>query len=105
VTAVVLAVRFACEVAAVVAIVWWGWTLAGIGAGIVVVVVWGFFIAPRARNRLPDPYRLGAALVIFGFATAGFWEVGQHALAVVFAVAAVATALLDRAWPEPVPGP
>ena len=104
-SAVNLAVRFACEVAAVVALVWWGWTLAGIGAGIIVIIVWGLFIAPRAARRLPDPYRLGAELIIFGFATAGFWEVGRHALAIVFAVAAVVTALLDRVWPEPVPGP
>jgi Protein of unknown function (DUF2568) len=105
VSALNLAIRFVCEVAAVVALVWWGWALAGIGAGIVVVVIWGLFIAPRSWNRLSDPYRLGAELIIFGFATAGYWEVGRHVLAIVFAVAAVVSALLVRRWPEPVEGP
>ena len=38
-------------------------------------------------------------------AVVALWEVGQHALAIVFAVAAVGSALLVRVWPEPVPGP
>jgi hypothetical protein len=105
VSAVNLAVRFACELAALAALAWWGWPLAGIGAAIVVAVIWGLFVAPRARRRLPDPYRLGVELVIFAFATAGFWVVGRHTVAVVFPVAAVGSALLVRVWPEPVPGP
>jgi len=103
VRATVLGVRFVCEIATIVALVWWGWVFAGIGAGITAAVIWGLFIGPRSWNRLPDPYRLIAELIIFGFGTAGFWEVGQEALAIVYAVAAVVTALLVRRWPEPVP--
>src|SRR5258708_31700254 len=40
-------VRFACEIAAVVAVVWWGWPVWGIVAGILVCVVWGAFVAPK----------------------------------------------------------
>jgi hypothetical protein len=41
-----LAVRFACEVAAVAGLVWWGWPVAGIVAGAAVIVFWGAFVAP-----------------------------------------------------------
>ena len=102
IAAVNLAVRFACEVAAVAAIVWWGWPWWGILLGALTIGVWAVLIAPKATRRLPDPYRFGIELVIFGFATVGLEEVGHGTLAVVFAVLAVATAGLVRIWPEPI---
>ena len=99
-----LALRFACEVAALVAVGWWGWTvfwMLGIVLPLVVAAVWGSFIAPKARRRLPDPARLGVEAVIFTAATACFAGVGQPVAAAVFAAAAVVTALLVRKWPEP----
>ena len=97
-----LVVRLLCEIAAIVALVWWGWPVYGILAAIGVVLVWWAFIGPKSRQRLPDPYRIVLELGIFAVATAGFYEVGQTALAVVFAVAAVVSAALVRVWPEPV---
>jgi len=97
-----LAVRFLCEIAAIVALVWWGWPIYGILAAIGVVLVWWAFIGPKSRQRLPDPYRIVLELVIFALATAGLYEVGQMALAVVFGAAALVSALLVRVWPEPV---
>ena len=99
-----LAVRFACEVAAVVALVWWGWPVLGIVLGLAVIALWAVAVAPKSARRLPDPFRFAIELVIFGCATAGFAGVGHPVVAVVFAVAAVATAGLVRRWPEPVPG-
>jgi hypothetical protein len=104
-----LALRFACELAALVAVGWWGWTVSpvlGIVLPVVVAAFWGAFIAPRARRRLPDPGRLAVELVIFAAATACFVAVGQPIAGVVFAAAAVVTSLLVRKWPEPIgPGP
>jgi hypothetical protein len=100
-----LVVRFACEVAALVAVGWWGWTvfwLLGIVLPLAVAVVWGAWIAPRARRRLRDPGRLAVEAVIFAAATASFVGVGQPVAAAVFAVAAAGTALLVRSWPEPI---
>ncbi len=97
-----LTVRFACEVAAVAALVWWGWPWLGIVLGVVVILVWGAVVAPKARRRLRDPWRLVVELVIFAAATAAFAAVGRPIPAIVFAVAAVVTALLVRRWPEPV---
>jgi hypothetical protein len=39
---------------------------------------------------------------VFAAATAAFVSVGRPAIAAVFAVAALITALLVRVWPEPV---
>jgi hypothetical protein len=94
-------VRFACEIAAVIAVAWWGWTVLGILAGIAVIAVWGVWVAPKAKRRLPDPIRLLVELGIFALATVAFFEVGQSIVAVVFAVAAVATAGLSRRVPAP----
>jgi hypothetical protein len=104
VSAANLVLRFACEVAAVVALVWWGWPLLGIAAAIVVILFWGAFVAPKSPRRLRDPLRLACELVIFAAATAAYVAVGRTIVAIVFAVVAVATALLVRRWPEPVPG-
>lgn len=94
-------VRFACEIAAVVAVVWWGWPILGIVAGAVVIAVWGAWVAPKAKRRLHDPVRLLIELGIFVLATVAFVEVGQSALAVVFAVASLATAGLSRRVSSP----
>jgi hypothetical protein len=94
-------VRFGCEIAAVVAVVWWGWPVLGIVAGAVVIAVWGALVAPKARRRLRDPLRLVVELAIFGLATLAFAEVGQTVIAVVFAVAAVVSAGLSRRYPAP----
>jgi predicted histidine transporter YuiF (NhaC family) len=94
-------VRFACEIAAVVAVVWWGWPVLGLLLGIAVVVVWGAWVAPKARRRLPDPMRLLVELGIFALAAVAFAEVGQTAVAIVFAAASVLTAGLSRRIPAP----
>src|SRR5260221_13884616 len=100
-----LALRFACELAALVAVGWWGWTVSpalGIVLPLAVAAVWGAWIAPKARRRLPDPLRLAIELVIFAVATASYAAVDQTVTAGVFAIAATVTALLVRKWPEPV---
>ena len=91
-----LAVRFLCEIAAVVAIVWWGWFWPGVVEGAAVIVVWGAWVAPKAPRRLPDPLRLAVELAIFTVATFGYAHVGQEVLALVFVCAAAATALASR---------
>jgi hypothetical protein len=92
----VLGVRFACELAAVAGVVWWGWPWLGIVGGAAVVVIWGAWVAPKARRRLADPVRLVIELAIFAGATAGFISVGQTGVGIVFAVAAVGTAFATR---------
>jgi hypothetical protein len=104
VSAANLTVRFACEIAAVVGLVWWGWPYVGIVLGVAVIGFWGTFVGPRAPRRLRDPLRLAGELVIFAAATVAYVAVGRPVVGIVFAVAAAVTALLVRRWPEPVPG-
>jgi uncharacterized membrane protein YfcA len=101
-SAVNLTVRFACEVAALAAFVWWGWPVVGILAAVAVAVVWGSFVGPKARRRLRDPLRLAVELVIFALAVAALVGVGHPVLGAVYGVAALVTAVLVRRWPEPV---
>jgi Protein of unknown function (DUF2568) len=97
-----LAVRFACELAALVAFVWWGWPIVGWLIAIGVAAMWGLVVAPKATHRLPDPPRLLVELVIFASATVAFYWTAGAVVAVVFGTLAVVTAGLVRLWPEPV---
>jgi hypothetical protein len=105
VSALNLTARFACEIAALVAVAWCGWEITpvlGFVFPALVAGAWGAFIAPKARRRLPDPGRFALELVVFAAATAAFVSVGQTAVAIVFAAVALVTAALVRRWPEPV---
>jgi hypothetical protein len=105
VSALNLALRFACEVAALAAVAWCGWRInpaLGVVFPLVVAGVWGLWIAPKARRRLSDPPRFVLELAVFAAAAAALVSVGQPLLAALFAAAAVATATLVRVWPEPV---
>jgi hypothetical protein len=100
-----LAVRFACEVAALAAVAWCGWRInpvLGVVFPLVLAALWGAWIAPKARRWLSDPVRFVLELAVFAAATAAFVSVGRPVIAAVFAVAALITALLVRVWPEPV---
>ncbi len=65
-------------------------------APVAVAVIWGIGIAPRARRRWPDPWRLGVEIVLFLGAAAGLAAEGWLAWAVVFAVAAIGIAVAVR---------
>lgn len=66
----------------------------GIGAPLLVAVVWGLVMAPRARIQLPLPAHLALFVVIFGAATVALWLTGQPTLALAFAlVSALSKAL------------
>jgi Protein of unknown function (DUF2568) len=103
---VTLTVRFLCELAMLAALAYWGfgvgsWLL-GLGAPLLAAIVWGAFVAPRARWPVRAPVRVVIELVLFGVAAAGLAVAGQPVPAVVLGVAAVTTSLLN-AWQEPRP--
>jgi hypothetical protein len=104
-----LALRFlVAELGALAAFVWWGLdrggfaVVLGLAAAAVVVLLWGAFVAPRARRRLADPARLVLEVVIFAAATAALVDIGHPVLAAAFLVVAILTTALVRVWPEPV---
>jgi Protein of unknown function (DUF2568) len=100
---VTLAVRFLCELAMLAALAYWGfivgdgigaWML-GVGTPLLAAVVWGAWVAPKARWPVPMPVRVVIELVLFGAAVGGLTVAGQPALAVVLGVAALVTSLLN----------
>jgi hypothetical protein len=99
---------FVLEVAAIVALAWWGFTtggnvvvdiLLGIGTPVAAMVLWGLFAAPRARFKVALPFVLLVKAVVFSAGALAFYGVGHTTVAIVFAVVAflnTALATLDR---------
>ncbi|HEX5196761.1 MAG TPA: YrdB family protein [Gaiellales bacterium] len=111
--AIVLGLRFVCEMAALAAVAYWGQQAAGGVAGIVlaviavavVAVVWGVFLAPRRRLEVGLPARLVIELAVWVAAASALWSAGQPTLAVVLFVVAVVTGAINaRTAPTTAPG-
>lgn len=83
-----LLVRFLLELAALAALVAAGvgliggvvGVLVGLVAAAVAAVVWGLFVAPRARIALPTVARLTIEVVVFAAAAAGLFAAGWPVL-------------------------
>jgi quinol-cytochrome oxidoreductase complex cytochrome b subunit len=88
-----LAVRFALEIAALVALGYWGFetgdgvlgVFLGIGAPLVAAVAWGTFVSPKASVKLPEPLRVAVELLIFAAAAGALAHAGRAGLALAFA--------------------
>ncbi|MGZ3584009.1 MAG: YrdB family protein [Ktedonobacterales bacterium] len=100
-----LTLAFLLELCALAALGYWGFhvgsgTLAKVGLGIgvplLIVVVWGLFIAPRATVKVPDPVNLVLRLVVFGLAVAGLAAAGQLTWAWVLGAVVVVNLVLVR---------
>ena len=72
--ALLLALAFLLELAMLVAAGWWGFTLdagwpvrllAGLGAPLLIAVVWGTFCSPKAAVPLPAPAKLAVQAACF----------------------------------------
>jgi hypothetical protein len=100
---VTLTVRFLCELAMLTALAYWGFTVGngvgtwvlGVGAPLLAAVVWGAWVAPKARWPVPIPTRVVIELIVFGAAVGALAVAGQPVLAVVLGVAALDTSLLN----------
>jgi hypothetical protein len=107
-----LALRFVLELCLLVALGYWGFRLdggwplrlvAGLGAPLMAGVVWGAFVAPRARRRLAEPWRFALEMVLFGLGAAALWGAGRPALALLLIVIFLPNRLLVTLWGEPAP--
>jgi hypothetical protein len=108
-TTLLLGVRFLTELALLAAVAWAGAARTrsvvlgialGIVAAVVVAAIWGFWIAPSSRRRLPDPARLILELVLFGAAAAGLVAAGRPVVAAVVGVVGTVMAVVVRFLPE-----
>lgn len=99
---------FLLELGMLAGLAWWGAAaVSGLAASIALAIaipalaaiIWGLLAAPRARIRLPTAGVLAVKTVVFGGAAGAVYSLGQHALAVTFAVLALANttiAAMDR---------
>jgi Protein of unknown function (DUF2568) len=91
------ALRFVLEIAALVALAYWGFSefggavqwVIGLGAPLLVAVVWGAFMSPKASRPTVDPVRLLIELAVFGAGVAALFAADATALGAVFGVLAV----------------
>ena len=104
---VVLTVRFLTEL-----VLLGGLALAGsqLGGGVLPAIVdavllpaaaaaiWGLFIAPRARRRLPEPARFLVEFVLFGVTGVVLVLLGWLVTGIVVAAAGIGVAALTRAF-------
>ena len=72
-----LALRFGLELCALAGLAYWGWqasdallvrVVATLGAPLLAAAVWGVWVAPNSKRRLPDPQRLVPEALVFGSA-------------------------------------
>jgi Protein of unknown function (DUF2568) len=101
--ALVLVVRFVCEVSALAALAYWGAVTEEGALALVLAIaappgmaaIWGLFVAPKALRPIPAQTRLIVEFFLFGFASLALAEAGQPALAIALAAAAFGTSVLN----------
>src|SRR3954451_3567683 len=99
-----LLLRFLLELCMLGAVGYWGFetadgvvmkALLGVGAPLLMAVVWGVFISPKATVKLPTPAWIALQVVLFGLAALALATFASPALAGAFlAVVAANGALL-----------
>lgn len=97
-----LTLAFLLELCALAALGYWGFRVGGgpvsklvlgLGAPLVVAVVWGLFAAPRAPVSIRFA-RLGTQLAVFGSAAVALYATAHAALALTFAILVVVNSIM-----------
>lgn len=65
---------------------------------VVVALIWGLFVSPKARFPLSSTWWIGLQVVLFGGAVLGLIAVGSTLLGVVFGVVVAANLALVLFW-------
>lgn len=104
-----MTIRFACELAALAAAGVWGWSRGGIAlaiaAPLLIAILWGAWIAPRARRRLADPMRFTVESLVWIGAIAALVDLDRLELAIAFGALAFITAAAARRYEPQVTAP
>lgn len=102
-----LIARLALEVAALLALSYWGLHLdrhvavrigAGIAAPLTAAIVWALFASPNTAIAVAEPLKVAVQLVVFTVATGALVTTGKPRLATTFAGLAVANMTLIAIW-------
>jgi hypothetical protein len=89
--------RFLLELSALAAVAYWGWSEHGgilrwvlvVAAPLAIALVWGRWVAPKAKHPTVDPARLGLELLVFGSAVAALFDADEPVPAAILGAAAV----------------
>lgn len=104
-----LAFRFILEMVALVALFLWGMSMSdslpvqlllALGTPVIVMVIWGLFVAPKATRRLPDPARLAVELAIFFVAVVALGFAVSWILALMYGLAIFISVSLMFFWDQ-----
>lgn len=102
-----LLLRFLLELAALAAVCYWGFrtgtgtgtkVLLGIGAPVLVGVIWGLFVAPKAVVTLSEPARVILGLVVLELSALALAAAGQTPVAILFGILILVNAVLMVLW-------
>jgi hypothetical protein len=72
----------------------------GIGMPILVMIVWGTFIAPNSAYQLPLPFRIMMELMVFGFGAFALFASGHQSLFKIFTVLVCLNMILLLYWKQ-----
>lgn len=96
-----LGLRFLLELCLLAALAYVGLQLSIVLAvllPVVVALVWGLFVAPRARYPLSSTWWIAIQVVLFGGAVGGLIAVGSTLLGVVFGIVVATNLALVLLW-------
>jgi hypothetical protein len=90
---IVFALLFLLELAGLAAFAYWGFHIGksfltkvvfGIGTPLLIAIIWGTFVAPKATYQVGIPIEIFLKMIIFGLATAALFFSNQVKLAAIF---------------------
>lgn len=105
-----LGLRFLLELCLLVIFGYWGFKaggdntflkfLLGIGAPVLVAVIWGVFLSPKPNIQIGEPWRFILELIIFGLAFWALYKIGKINLAIAFGVIYLINKILIIVWKQ-----
>ena len=104
-----LLVRFLLELCMLAAVGYWGFktqsgwalkVLLGIGMPVLIAILWGLFVAPRAAYPLQGLSRLGVELTLFSAGAVALYASGTANLAWIYVVVLAVNEVLLFVWSQ-----
>jgi 4-amino-4-deoxy-L-arabinose transferase-like glycosyltransferase len=104
-----LALSFLLELCMLAAFAYWGFTigaglfaqlLLGIGVPVIIIVIWGIFLAPASTRRLQGWSHWLLEIVIFVLAIVALYTAGQSTLTMIFAAVYTVNVILRLVWKQ-----
>ena len=104
-----LGVRFLLELCMLAAVAFWGFKtqnswlmkiLLGIGLPVLIAILWGMFLAPRATHRLSGAPFFALELALFSTGAFSLFAAGASTLGWVYTITLIINAILLIVWKQ-----